>query len=219
MHHTRGPEGGRTSDEYGRAAWDAMCRSQAVIEFSMAGVIVWANDCFLDLMGYTLTQLTGQPHSLLCSADYAASDAYKAFWDRLRTGQFHQGEFSRRRADGGEVWLQATYNPIFDPDGQVRRVLKVATDITRQVTLEQALQERGAALATTMDELGGIVSTISGIARQTNLLALNATIEAARAGEAGRGFAVVASEVKKLSSETKAATEQASRMMARHGAG
>lgn len=204
------------SDGYCRAAWNAVCLSQAVIEFDMAGVITWANDRFLDLVGYDLGQLVGKHHRILCSADYGASPEYSAFWDRLRLGKFDQGDFSRLKADGSEVWLQATYNPIFDRDGTTQRVLKVATDITRQVVLERELQHKSAALQTTIEELDSVVKAISSIAKQTNLLALNATIEAARAGEAGRGFAVVATEVKKLSGETQTATERARRMMERH---
>lgn len=98
----------------------------------------------------------------------------------------------------------------------MQRVLKVATDITRQVMLERKLHTNRSDLQATMAELDGVVVAISTIAQQTNLLALNAAIEAARAGDAGRGFAVVASEVKKLSSDTQAATRRASNMLGRH---
>lgn len=206
------------SDGYCRAAWDAICRSQAVIEFDTSGVITWANERFLSLMGYSLTELVGRHHRVLCAPEYAASTEYERFWDMLRQGEFEQGEFLRRRADGSEIWMQASYNPIFDQDHVIQRVLKVATDVTRQVLLERALQANQAAMQGTMVELGDIVAAINGIAGQTNLLALNATIEAARAGDAGRGFAVVASEVKKLSGDTRAATQSASDMLARHQA-
>jgi methyl-accepting chemotaxis protein len=96
-------------------------------------------------------------------------------------------------------------------------VLKLATDVTREVELEQELQSRGLSLQGTMDQLGTVVDSIMSIAAMTNLLALNATIEAARAGDAGRGFAVVASEVKKLAADTKLATEHARAMLGRHG--
>jgi len=217
-HHAAEPAGETfPSDGYCRAAWAGVCRSQAVIEFDMTGVVTWANGRFLDLVGYDLARLAGRHHRILCEAEYAASAEYQQLWDRLRRGEFDQGTFARRRADGAEIWLQATYNPIFDAGGTARRVLKIATDITRQVMLERELQHRGVALQETMAELGRVVSDISAIARQTNLLALNATIEAARAGEAGRGFAVVAAEVKKLSADTQAATRRAGTMMDAQG--
>jgi methyl-accepting chemotaxis protein len=205
------------SNQYCRAAWDAICHSQAVIEFDTSGIITWANGRFLSLMGYNAPDLIGRHHQMLCDPEYGASVEYQRFWERLRQGEFEQGEFSRLRADGSRIWMQASYNPIFDQDGIIQRVLKVATDVTRQVLLEQALQASQTAMRSTMAELGGIVADINTIASQTNLLALNATIEAARAGDAGRGFAVVASEVKKLAGDTRTATQRAGDMLARHG--
>lgn len=58
------------------------------------------------------------------------------------------------------------------------------------------------------EEIGGIITVITGIAEQTNLLALNAAIEAARAGDQGKGFAVVASEVRQLAEQSSTASGQ-----------
>ncbi|SFP67852.1 methyl-accepting chemotaxis protein [Sphingomonas rubra] len=218
-------------DSYCRAAWIAVCRSQAVVEFDMTGVISWANDGFLSLVGYRLDEIVGRHHQILCHRDYVATPAYQAFWRKLAAGEFDAGEYPRRRADGSEIWLQATYNPIFDADGVARRVLKVATDVTRQVQLERqvklhleeatsyqaTLQDRGAALHRSVQALAEIVGYISRIADESKLLALNASIEAARSGEAGRGFAVVAGEVRKLADDTRAATRRASELILAEG--
>jgi len=188
------------------AVWDAICRSQAVIEFAPDGAILWANDLFLATMGYALGEIVGRHHRIFCDEGQARSAAYAALWEKLGQGDFDAGEYRRLGKNGQEVWLQATYNPVFNAEGRVERILKIATDTTPSKILR-------AELKSTVDGLVDIVDTISGIANQTNLLALNATIEAARAGEAGRGFAVVAAEVKKLAGDTRAATDRARAMV------
>ncbi|TPG56430.1 methyl-accepting chemotaxis protein [Sphingomonas glacialis] len=202
----------RPTDAYCRAAWDAVCRSQAVVEFDAAGIITWANETFLRLVGYRREQLIGRHHRMLCFPDYVEGADYLAFWRKLQAGEFDRGVYPRRRGDGSKVWLQATYTPLLR-DGAVDRILKIASDVTTQVRLERALENRERALRSTVTDLSEIVETISTIAGQTNLLALNASIEAARAGGAGQGFAVVAGEVKRLASDTRAATDRASRMV------
>ena len=201
----------------------AIDKSQAVSEFALDGTILHANDNFLKITGYQLTDIAGRHHSLFCETKYAASMEYKRFWAKLASGAFDTGTYRRLARDGREIWLSAAYNPILDANGRPSKVMKIATDVTQQVKLEnevqsrllesgafqRQLESRGDALERVIGKLSKIVASIGDIASQTNLLALNAAIEAARAGEAGRGFAVVANEVKKLALETRAATYQA----------
>lgn len=217
----------RAAEDEGRK--NAIDLSQAVVEFDLEGQIIEVNDNFLAMMGYARADLIGHHHSALCDQSQAASPGYQDFWKRLGRGEFDAGRYQRVGYGGREVWIQATYNPILDAKGRPRKIVKIASDISRQVALEQEVQQRleegqrfqaelergNAVLKSAMDELADIVASVAGIAQQTKMLALNATIEAARAGDAGRGFGVVASEVKKLAGETSIATDRATQMMQR----
>ncbi len=207
--------------------WEAINRSQLVIEFDPRGIVIGANAAFLSATGYTAQEVAGRHHRLFCDPAYVASSDYAALWQRLGRGEHEGGRFRRLARDGREVWLRATYTPIADNSGRVTSIVKIASDISDEVRLakeaERRLQESvrsradAASYQRRMEELvaqlGGVVDAIAGIADQTNLLALNASIEAARAGAAGRGFAVVAGEVKKLAGDTRAATVRARQMM------
>ncbi len=111
----------------------AIKRAQAVIEFDMAGTILSANDKFLRIFGYRLPEIVGKHHRIFCDPGYAESAEYKRFWERLSRGEFRSDEFRRVNKEGGEVWLQASYNPILDLDGEPRKIVKFATDITDEV--------------------------------------------------------------------------------------
>lgn len=118
---------------------DALSRSQATIEFSPTGDILTANENFCNAVGYQLSEIQGKHHSMLCDASYASSPAYKQFWSDLASGTFQSDEFKRIGKGGKELWIQATYNPIFDEQGKVFRVVKFATDITGRVHAVEAL--------------------------------------------------------------------------------
>ncbi len=111
----------------------AISRVQAVIEFNMNGEIRKANDLFLDAMGYTLDEVKGKHHSIFMPEGEAEKEEYEKHWNVLRAGKFHQGDFRRRHKDGSDVWIQATYNPVFGPAGKPVKVVKYAVDITPRV--------------------------------------------------------------------------------------
>ena len=111
---------------------NAISKSQAVIEFGLDGIIHFANENFLKTLGYTLDEIKGKHHRILCDASYAASNDYKSFWERLNRGEFDSGEYKRTGKGGREVWIQASYNPILDLSGRPFKVVKYASDISVQ---------------------------------------------------------------------------------------
>ncbi|WP_164078335.1 methyl-accepting chemotaxis protein [Alteromonas facilis] len=111
---------------------DAILKSQAVIEFTLDGTIIRANDNFLNALGYRLEEIEGKHHRIFCEPSYVNSSEYRRFWETLAAGEFFSGEFCRYTKDNQAVWIQATYNPIFDAAGKPIKVVKYATDITEQ---------------------------------------------------------------------------------------
>jgi methyl-accepting chemotaxis protein len=107
-----------------------MSRSQAVIEFSLDGTVLTANDNFLKLLGYTLGEIQGKHHGMFVDATYRNSSDYREFWAKLNRGEFLADKFKRIGKGGDEVWIQASYNPIFDVNGKPYKVVKFATDMT-----------------------------------------------------------------------------------------
>ncbi len=110
----------------------AMNRVQAVISFKLDGTILDANENFLNTLGYTIAEIKGKHHRMFCDQAYANSDAYRLFWEKLGRGEFDNGEYRRIGKGGKEVWINASYNPIFDASGKVSKVVKLAVDISKQ---------------------------------------------------------------------------------------
>ena len=115
---------------------DAINKSTASITFDMKGFILDSNGIFLETMGYKSNeknQVVGKHHSIFVSYEYSKSDEYAKFWKNLNSGKFVDGIFERRKVDGSTIYLQATYNPVFDSKGNVTNVIKIATDVTESV--------------------------------------------------------------------------------------
>ncbi len=121
---------------------DAIGLSQAVIEFDMEGNVQTANPNFLRTMGYTLAEIRGKHHSMFCEPGLLQSQAYRDFWADLGEGKFQSARYRRIGKLNAEVWIQATYNPILDVDGQPYKVVKYSTDITAQVQRERAVAQK-----------------------------------------------------------------------------
>jgi methyl-accepting chemotaxis protein len=118
---------------------DAISRSQAVIEFTPTGQILTANANFCQTLGYEFQEIVGKHHRIFCRKDYAATQEYVSFWQRLGRGEFIANEFVRVAKSGKEIWIQAAYNPILDSSGNVKKVVKFATDVTERMSAIQAV--------------------------------------------------------------------------------
>ncbi|TWI57428.1 methyl-accepting chemotaxis sensory transducer with Pas/Pac sensor [Pseudomonas duriflava] len=140
---------------------NALLRSTAVIEFNLDGTVIKANDLFLKTMGYSQAQIVGKHHRLFCTAEEASSTQYSGFWARLNRGEYVADRFKRVDSHGREVWLEATYNPVYDMQNRLYKVVKFATLITDQVTRETEVRE---AAGTAYD-----------ISQQTDLIAQRGT--------------------------------------------
>lgn len=108
-------------------------KSQGMIEFNLDGTVITANENFLNVMGYSLKEAVGVHHRNFVEPSYGNSNEYRQFWEKLNRGEFDAGEYKRIGKGGKEVYIQASYNPIFDPEGKPYKVVKFATDITDKV--------------------------------------------------------------------------------------
>jgi len=119
----------------------AISHSLAVVEFDVGGRVTQANDNYLALTGYGIEELRGQRHAVFCDPAYVASPAYVEFWNTLRRGEFHTGEYQRFGRDGRPMWLQASYNPVLGSDGRLLKIVKFASDITARRAVQEAMRE------------------------------------------------------------------------------
>ncbi|PIB51750.1 chemotaxis protein [Pseudomonas sp. 2588-5] len=136
---------------------EALLRSTAVIEFDLSGHVLMANDQFLQAMGYSLGQAKGSHHRIFCKPEQVSSQEYKDFWSTLNRGEFVAGRFERIDSRGQTVWLEATYNPVYDTEGKLCKVVKFATVVSDQVAREQ--------------EVSGAAQTAFEISQQTDVSA------------------------------------------------
>jgi methyl-accepting chemotaxis protein len=155
---------------------EAIDRSQAVIEFKLDGTVVAANQNFLSLFGYRLDEVVGQHHRLFVALDYLKSPEYAQFWEKLNRGEFIASRFMRVGKGGKQVWIDGSYNPVFDLNGKLFRVVKFATDVTAQKventslakSFEDSVKSVVARLASSAQSMQSTAQSLSAAAEQTN---------------------------------------------------
>ncbi len=154
---------------------EAIHKVQAVIEFNMDGTIRTANENFLKTMGYTLHEIKGQHHSLFVEPEFTRSAEYREFWARLARGEYQAAEYKRLGKGGREIWIQATYNPIYDLNGKPFKVVKYATDVTATKKLALEVHHTAQSLASASNQLAAVSTDLRTTATATSREATTAS--------------------------------------------
>jgi len=203
-----------TVNELFQAQFEAIGRSQAVIEFNLDGTIITANDNFCATLGYTLGEIQGKHHSMFVGDQFRTSVEYKEFWAKLNQGEFVAGEFLRLGRGGKEVWIQASYNPILDRSGKPMKVVKFASDVTEQVrgrlALGVAVERIGKTseiLASSAEELSSVTQQMAANAEET---AAQANVVSAAAEQVSSNVQTVATGTEEMSASIKEIAKSAS---------
>jgi len=186
---------------------DAISMVQAIIEFSLDGNVLTANDNFLKTMGYTMEEVKGRHHSLFIDPAYRETAEYRQFWKDLNDGKFQAADYKRIAKGGREVWLQAIYNPIFDVDGKPFKVVKNASDISARKKAETALNvtitavnQNAQALASSSEELTAVSQQMSSNSEET---ATQSNVVAAASEQVSKNVATVATSAEEMSASAK----------------
>lgn len=188
---------------------DAIHRSQAVIEFELDGSIINANENFCQAVGYKLDEIIGKHHSIFVEASYRSDPDYRAFWDKLRSGQYHAGEFKRVSKTGEEIWIQATYNPILDSEGRPIKVVKFASDITAQVLERQRRAAIQKEIDADLDEVAGAVSDTNHQAADAASAALQASSSVQTVATAAEELVASIEEISRQVSQSNSVAQEA----------
>ena len=157
-----------------RSQINALSRMFAVIEFELDGTVVTANENFLSLLGYNLNEVQGKHHSIFVDDNARRSPEYREFWAKLNRGEYQAGLFSRITKSGREVWIQASYNPMFDANGKISRVIKYATDITKSHEASEQTSRVSDAISESVSQFSQTITEISSNVNRTASLSSEA---------------------------------------------
>lgn len=161
----------------------ALHRAMAVIEFDTNGIVLTANKNFLTGMGYSLNEIVGQHHRIFCEPEEANSPEYEAFWQQLKKGKYVADRFKRINRHGHIVWLEASYNPIFNEQNELYKVVKFATVITDQVERELAISEAADIAYSTSTETDHLADQGAAVIEQTVKVMNELAVQMSQAGD------------------------------------
>jgi len=199
----------KASEASMRSRIDAMSRSAAVIEFELDGTIVNANENFLSLLGYTLGEVQGKHHSMFVNEAARRSPEYRDFWSKLNRGDFQTGVYNRITKSGREVWIQASYNPMFDANGRISRVVKFASDITaayesrQQVTVvSDSISDSVSQFSQTITEISSNVNRTTSLSEEAKEIAISTCDAVKNLDQSSRVLGKIVEVIQELADQT-----------------
>ncbi|WPP53116.1 PAS domain S-box protein [Catalinimonas niigatensis] len=132
---------------------EAIGRSNAVVEFDIQGNIIDVNAIFLSVTGYEKEELIGKPYEYLLPEREKDKPQVQMMWDNLKEGTFFSGEFIQKSKEGKDLWLSGTFNPIFDLEEKLQRILMFAQFTTHE-------KEKQHELSSMLEALNNSVMTL-----------------------------------------------------------
>lgn len=188
---------------------NAANRSFAIIEFDLDGTILEANENFLHTMQYTLSDIKGKHHRIFVDPAEHNSQNYQDFWNALRRGDFQVGEYRRITRTGKPIWIQGSYNPMFDSRGRVIRVIKYAVDVTTAVTrrmkasdISEAISDNTSQFTQTINEISHGVNRTATLSQEAKGLTDNTKVVVNRLDDSSRIIGKVIEVIQELADQT-----------------
>jgi methyl-accepting chemotaxis protein len=202
----------RAIDYEGRIA--AINRTQAVVEYSMDGVILAVNDLFVRIIGYSRDELIGRHQTLFVDDNIKRSAGYQELWPKLRRGEAYTGEFKRVAKGGRAMWIRASYNPVLDLNGKPFKVINYMTDITLEMEARLAatvLQGEIAKNAEALRESGSLLTQVSSAMGATaDETSMQANVVAVASEEVSRNVQTVAAGTEEMTASIREIAKSAS---------
>jgi methyl-accepting chemotaxis protein len=169
---------------------NAISRSLGVIEFNLDGTVITANENFLSLLGYRLEEIKGQHHRTFVESAEREHPSYRQFWENLNRGEFQAGQYKRVGKGGKEVWIEASYNPVYDLNGKLCKVVKFATDLSARKQENERLAR---------DFEGGVQSLVGSVSTSSKNMETTAQALAAAAQQTDNQAGSVAAAAEQMS--------------------
>ncbi|WP_105170102.1 ATP-binding protein [Pseudoalteromonas sp. T1lg23B] len=124
--------------------------SHAIVSITDSnGNIIYVNDYFCRISGYSKEELLGKNHRVIKS-DVHDKEFYRDIWQTISRGQVWKGDICNQKKNGGLYWVHSTITPMLDKDGHPYQYISIRTDITTNKMLQEALKAMVISTSTTM---------------------------------------------------------------------